>query len=199
MRLTEAQRELASLYVPLAKKLARRFAEKRPYLADEIHSAAQLGLTLAAESYDDSLQVTFATYARKLIRNAILREIRDSGPRGFRRSRADRPQIHSLGPSVERLAARPGGPTVEEQAQAAEGFERLLSYFRPGHRPLLRLLFAEDLSIGEAAGELGLTRAEALALYSHALTGLGTRTRPQPPPRVLIVAAPVRRRRLAAY
>jgi RNA polymerase sigma factor (sigma-70 family) len=190
--LNEAQQALASRYVPLANSIARRFSANRPRSRDEIKSAAYLGLTLAAESFNAQEDVTFFTYARQVITNTIRRELRDSRPRGYQQSR-DRehaPKTLTMSPGVERHAVRPPGDVPFDRLEAQEAFERLLERFRPGHRPFLRLLFVEDLSISEASAELGLTRAEALRLYSQALAGFGTKVRPDRP-RLLVADRPL--------
>src|SRR5262245_53427573 len=63
--LTKEQQDLAADYMPLARALAKRFKDAWAFENDEFESAACLALVEAAQSYDASKNVKFATYARK--------------------------------------------------------------------------------------------------------------------------------------
>jgi RNA polymerase sigma factor (sigma-70 family) len=80
------QQELATRYLPLARSLARRMKDRFPAAGDELESAAFLALVEAAQSFDRSRCVNFATFARYRIwgalcdlRNEIITKVRPFG------------------------------------------------------------------------------------------------------------------------
>ena len=73
----------------LAMAVAATYARKVRYLADEIESAAMVGLAEAWHSYDPGRGVMFAAYAQTRIRGAIADCLRSWGLAGYRRHRAD--------------------------------------------------------------------------------------------------------------
>ena len=70
-RLTPAQQELASQFLPLARGMAKPLKILYPSWKDEFESAACLALVEAARSYDPSRTIRFATFARFRIRGAL--------------------------------------------------------------------------------------------------------------------------------
>ncbi len=66
--LTAAQQELAERYLPLAKSLAKPLKLAWMSEAAEFDSAACMALVEAAQSFDPSRNVKFATFARYRIR-----------------------------------------------------------------------------------------------------------------------------------
>jgi hypothetical protein len=82
--LTPAQQALARKYIPLARKLARPLAAWWPNDGDEYRSAALLALVEAAQSFDPSRNVKFATFARFRIWGALRDTQRRLIASGFR-------------------------------------------------------------------------------------------------------------------
>ena len=70
-RLNEAQRDLATRYVPLAEMQANNFGTTHQLDPDELRSTAYLALVEAARTFDLSREVNFATFARHRIRGAL--------------------------------------------------------------------------------------------------------------------------------
>ena len=69
--LDDDQQGLATRYLPLARSLARRMKDSFPAAGDEIQSVAFLALVEAAQSFDSSRGVGFATFARHRIWGAL--------------------------------------------------------------------------------------------------------------------------------
>jgi RNA polymerase sigma factor FliA len=113
--LTEEQRQLVREHLPVVGYLVSEIITRVPpqVQRDDLTSAGQLALVLAARSFDASTGVPFGHYARTRIRGALLDELRaaDWASRGAR-SRAKR-----LAKAEERLAAELGRwPTDVELA-----------------------------------------------------------------------------------
>jgi RNA polymerase sigma factor FliA len=104
--LTEEQRELVREHLPIVGYLVSEIITRVPpqVQRDDLMSAGQLALVLAARSFDASAGVPFGHYARTRIRGGLLDELRaaDWASRGAR-SRAKR-----LARAEERLAAELG-------------------------------------------------------------------------------------------
>jgi DNA-directed RNA polymerase specialized sigma subunit len=74
---TDAERDaLCGKWLPLARGLARRWAQSRPHLHDEFESEAMLALVRAARDFDPSRGFPFAAFARKSVRLAFLNLLR---------------------------------------------------------------------------------------------------------------------------
>lgn len=114
--LTDDQRQLVRDHLPVVGYLVSEIITRVPpqVQRDDLASAGQLALVLAARSYDPETGVPFGHYARTRIRGALLDELRaaDWASRGAR-SRAKR-----LAKAEERLAAELGRwPSDEELAK----------------------------------------------------------------------------------
>jgi RNA polymerase sigma-B factor len=113
-----ARDELVARMLPLARSLARRYANKGEPL-DDLEQVASLGLIKAIDRFDLGRDVKFATFAVPTIAGEIKRHFRDRGwmvrvPR----------EVQELGALLsrtrERLTRELGrSPTVEELAEGA--------------------------------------------------------------------------------
>lgn len=121
-----AREQLVVRYLPLARKLARRYRGAREPL-DDLEQVASLGLVKAIDRYDPELGNSFSSFAVPTILGEIKRYFRDSGwavhmPRG----------IQELALRVDQarrtLASRDGSePTYAELAEYLElGVEDVL-------------------------------------------------------------------------
>jgi len=115
----EAAREaLVSRYLPLAKRLARRYGRSSEPL-DDLQQVASLGLLKAIDRFDPQRGTAFASFALPTILGELRRYFRDCGwsvhvPRGTQ-ERALRVQQ-----AQEQLATADRAPTVEQLAEYLE-------------------------------------------------------------------------------
>ncbi|HWH94249.1 MAG TPA: SigB/SigF/SigG family RNA polymerase sigma factor [Baekduia sp.] len=177
-----ARDEVAARMLPLARSLARRYANKGEPL-DDLEQVACVGLIKAIDRFDLSRDVRFATYAVPTIAGELKRHFRDRGwmmrvPRevqelsgriGVVRERL----VHDLGrsPTVAELARATATDEdrVLEALAAAEAY-RTLSLDQP---------FQDGTGPLEAIGDddLGFERAEARAMLADGLHRLAPRER----------------------
>lgn len=125
----EAIEALVSMFLPLARDLARRYAHRGESL-DDLTQVASLGLLQAINRFDPDYGVAFPSYAVPTILGELKRHFRDCGwalavPRRLKelsqtsRKAAD-DLAHRLGrqPTVEEVAAEVG-VSVDDVAEAA--------------------------------------------------------------------------------
>ena len=84
--LTESQQRLAAKYLPMAEAMVLRL-RCRDHERDELNSVAYMALVEAAQTFDPTRTVNFATFARLRIRGALqtYRKILLSGASGVQR------------------------------------------------------------------------------------------------------------------
>jgi RNA polymerase sigma-B factor len=117
-----ARDQLVALMLPLARGLARRYANRGEPL-DDLEQVACIGLLKAIDRFDCGRDVRFATFAVPTIAGEIKRHFRDKGwmvrvPREVQELSA------RLGPARDRATRELGRPpTVAELARAAEARE----------------------------------------------------------------------------
>lgn len=178
----DARDEVAARMLPLARSLARRYANKGEPL-DDLEQVACVGLIKAIDRFDLGRDVRFATYAVPTIAGELKRHFRDRGwmmrvPRdvqelsgriGVVRERL----VHDLArsPTVTELARATATDEdrVVEALAAAEAY-RTLSLDQP---------FQDGTGPLEAIGDddLGFERAEARAMLAEGLHELAPRER----------------------
>ena len=138
-----ARRELVSLYMPFARRLAGRYADvNEPY--DDLIQVASLGLLNAIDRFDPTKGIPFIGFASPTILGELKRHFRDKVwtvrvPRGIHdllarveRASADLSLDLQRSPTVPEIAARLG-VEVGEILEALEAKERrrTLSLDRP--------------------------------------------------------------------
>jgi RNA polymerase sigma-B factor len=178
----EARSELVARTLPLARTLARRYANKGEAL-DDLEQVAALGLVKAIERFDLDREVRFTTFAVPTIAGEIKRHFRDRGwmvrvPREVQELSA------RLAIQRERLTRELGrSPTVAELARAAEaGIEQVLEALAAAdaYRAL-----SLDEPMGDGLGALesigsdddGFERVEQRHMLRAGLTHLPARER----------------------
>jgi RNA polymerase sigma-B factor len=179
----EAAREaVVARMLPLARSLARRYANKGESL-DDLEQVASLGLVKAVDRFDVTRDVRFATYAVPTIAGELKRHFRDRSwmlrvPRDVqelsgRLSRARERLVHDLSrsPTSAELARALGcdEERVRDAMAAAEAY-RTLSLDQPtldGTGPLESL----------GGDDLGFERAEARVMLREGLGELDDRAR----------------------
>jgi len=177
-----ARDEVAARMLPLARSLARRYANKGEPL-DDLEQVACVGLIKAIDRFDLSRDVRFATYAVPTIAGELKRHFRDRGwmmrvPReiqelsgriGVVRERLVSDLARS--PTVAELARATGADEdrIMEALAAAEAY-RTLSLDQP---------FQDGTGPLEAIGgdDSGFERAEARAMLAGGLHDLAPRER----------------------
>lgn len=177
-----ARDEVAARMLPLARSLARRYANKGEPL-DDLEQVACVGLIKAIDRFDLSREVRFATYAVPTIAGELKRHFRDRGwmmrvPRDVQElsgkiGAARERLLHDLSrsPTVAELARATGADEerVMEALAAAEAY-RTLSLDQP---------FQDGTGPLEAIGDddHGFERAEARAMLADGLGELAPRER----------------------
>ena len=109
---------LVARYRPLIDKVTRRVASRTggAVQAEELFSAAALGLLGAAQRYDSNREASFETFAEHRIRGAVLDELRAMDPLP-RRLRADTVKLKKDTTALEHRLGREA--SVEEIAEAS--------------------------------------------------------------------------------
>jgi RNA polymerase sigma factor (sigma-70 family) len=173
--LTDEQRALATRYLPMASALAKRMDGLLPGQTDELESTAYLALVEAAQMFDPSVSVNFATYARYRICGALrdLRRLMVSA--GWRGDPARLPVFQRLGTNVEKYAQvigihpdRPVGTAIE----AAEFVEAWIRRLPRAHAAACRLIYIDGKSQDEAAAVVGCSKSYLSRLHHDAIAWL---------------------------
>jgi RNA polymerase sigma-B factor len=177
-----ARDEVAARMLPLARSLARRYANKGEPL-DDLEQVACLGLIKAIDRFDLSRDVRFATYAVPTIAGELKRHFRDRGWM-MRVPREVQELSGKIGIARERLVGDLSrSPTVSELARATGADEdRVLEALAAAqaYRTLsLDQPFEDGTGPLEAIGDddLGFERAEARAMLADGLHDLAPRER----------------------
>ncbi len=177
-----ARAEAVARMLPLARALARRYANRGEPL-DDLEQVASVGLLKAIDRFDVTRDVKFATFAVPTIAGELKRHFRDRGwmlrvPRDVQELNARLGRVRDrvtreLGrsPTLRELAAAAGAD--EEQAVEALGARnayRTLSLDVPADDG------AEPADVLGSADE-GFERAEERAVLDHGLAALPPRER----------------------
>jgi len=177
-----AREELVARMLPLARSLARRYANKGEPL-DDLEQVASVGLLKAIDRFDLDREVKFATFAVPTIAGEIKRHFRDRGwmlrvPRDVqelnaRLTRTREALTRDLGrsPTVEELAAG-AKATVDQVVEALSAGEayRMMSLDEP---------LADGVGALEAIGQHdeGFERTEQRLLLRSGFDELAPRER----------------------
>jgi RNA polymerase sigma-B factor len=177
-----AREELVARMLPLARSLARRYANKGEPL-DDLEQVASVGLLKAIDRFDLDREVKFATFAVPTIAGEIKRHFRDRGwmlrvPRDVqelnaRLTRTREALTRDLGrsPTVDELAAgsQSSVDQVVEALSAGEAY-RMMSLDEP---------MADGVGALEAIGEddSGFERTEQRLMLRSGFDALAPRER----------------------
>jgi RNA polymerase sigma-B factor len=114
-----ARDELIERFLPLARKLARRYLpSSEPY--DDLFQVASLGLVKAVERFDPSKGFAFTSFAVPTIVGELKRYFRDSGW-ALHVDRGAQERARKINDAHQRISAHTGrAPTVSEIAQYLE-------------------------------------------------------------------------------
>jgi RNA polymerase sigma factor for flagellar operon FliA len=170
--LSPSRQVLAQRYIPLARSLARPLRSGWPSHGDDFESAAYMALVEAAESFDPSRNIRFATFAR----HRIIGALRDAQRELIEQSRrwhggettADRPR-----PGASQVDARFVGidpePPVGEEIEHREAVELWLSRLPQKHAAACRQLYLDGKTQTEAAACLGFSQSRLSSMHREAI------------------------------
>jgi RNA polymerase sigma factor (sigma-70 family) len=170
--LTAEQQELAVKYVPMAKSLSKPLKFNWPIDGEEFDSAALLALVEAAQSFDPSRNVKFATFARYRIWGALRDVQRALITAGFRNDREHAPTVSSLTLEAEELGCVLGSEAdrpIGEELEAVDFVENWLRKIPSKHAAACREIYLNDRTQGEAAAKLGCSKSRLSCLHKEAL------------------------------
>lgn len=177
-----ARDEVAARMLPLARSLARRYANKGEPL-DDLEQVACVGLIKAIDRFDLSRDVRFATYAVPTIAGELKRHFRDRGWM-MRVPREVQELSGKIGAARERLLADLSrSPTVAELARATGADEERVMEALAAAEAYRTLSLDQPFQDGtgplEAIGDddHGYERAEARAMLADGLEELAPRER----------------------
>jgi RNA polymerase sigma factor (sigma-70 family) len=173
--LTDEQRLLAVQYLPMARSIANRFRTQWRIERDELQATAYMALVEAAQTFDPSRNVNFATYARHRIRGALRDCQRLLVCDGWRGDPALRPVYQRLGKDAERYgrvlgveADRPVGARIESTDAVEDWLRRLPK----AHAAACRLIYLDGKSQDEVAALVGVSKSYLSRLHQEALSWL---------------------------
>ncbi len=172
---TRAREELIERYLPLARRLARRYQRSEEPLED-LMQVASLGLLKAVDRYDTSRETAFSSFAVPTILGELRRHFRDR-TWSVRVPRELQELALGVDKTATALSTEHGrAPTVAEIASSMEvSEERVLEAlqaagaYRAGSLDAPRAGGGEDSSSGESVGDAigaredGFERAEERA------------------------------------
>ncbi len=170
---------LIERYVPLARALARRVRLVDTPLADadDLASAAFLGLIDAVDRFEPGRGVPFEAYASLRIRGAIIDELRRTDERGRSAGAYEKPKTLSLDGLAEDvwrpfLATDDGVDDKFEHEDICGRVEGALKVLPPRQREVLARYYADSLTLREAGKRMGISEARACQLHGRAIFNL---------------------------
>ncbi len=172
-----ARSALIERYWPLARGLSRRVRLVGTPLADadDIASAAVLGLIDAVDRFEPGRGVPFEAYAALRIRGAIIDELRRIDERG--RSSDELPRALSLDGLVEDdwtafLAADDEVDAKYDREDLRGRVEAALRMLPPRQREVLARYYTDALTLRQAGLRMGISEARACQLHGRAIVNL---------------------------
>jgi RNA polymerase sigma factor (sigma-70 family) len=170
--LTAEQQGLAGRYVPMAKSLAKPLKTSWPIEGEEFESAALMALVEAAQSFDPSRNVKFATFARYRIWGALRDVQRSLITAGWRGDAEHAPTICSLTYDTEEnghvLNSEPD-PPIGQELEAVEFVEHWLGKLPAKHADACRQIYIHGKTQSEAAEMMGCSKSRLSYLHKEAL------------------------------
>ncbi len=173
--LNDAQRGLATCYLPMAESLANGYKLQRRIERDELRATAYMALVEAARTFDPVRKVNFATFARHRIRGALRDYVRFLMSASWRGQSRPRPLFQSIGPESEETgrvigisAERPVGSEID----SIEAVEQWLRLLPATHALTCRLIYIGGKEQDDVAKLLGYSKSHVSRIHAEALSWL---------------------------
>ncbi len=181
--LTESQRELAAQFLPLALSMAKPLKVSFPNDADEFESAACMAVVEAAQSYDETFNVRFSTFARYRIWGA-LRDVQRNLALNGHRNTLVAPTLHSLWPDAE-LHGEVLNTTcdlpVGSELESLELVEHELKNLPQRNAKVCRCIYLENKPLHLTGAALGCSKTRVFDIHKESLQLLNERWKGSPP------------------
>lgn len=176
-RSTQERDRLIADHIEVARRISMRMARKCPawISSDDLVAAAMLGLSEAAERYDQSREEPFLAFAEKRIRGAVLDELR----RGDIMPRRVRQLARKVGLAIQLLERRNAAPPSDEQVAAELGVT--IEEYRDELEQLVHVTvggldeLGDDMPRSDSSPERHVERRQILAQVRQALVRLDER------------------------
>ncbi len=171
--LNDAQRELTLRYLPLARAMAHRLTKSWPAGGDEFQSAASLAVVEAAQTFDPSRNIDFATFARFRIRGALIDVQRSLFSGGWRGTAGNGPRFQPLEADSEshgRVVGAQADEPVGADVEAMDAVENWLKKLSPLHAAAFRHIYLDGKTQEEAAALIGCSKSSICRLHRETLT-----------------------------
>ncbi len=171
---------LIERYVPLARGIARgmRVAAGALMDADDVGSAASIGLIDAVDRFEPGRGVPFEAYAALRIRGAVIDEVRRIGDR--RRAEDAETAVRTV--SLDDLSeeqrhsfAGDDGAEIDARFELEDlcgRVEGALAELPARQREVLARYYADALTLREAGRRMGVSEARACQLHGRAIQNL---------------------------
>lgn len=173
--LDDDQQGLATRYLPLARSMARRMKASLPGAGDELQSAAFLALVEAAQSFDRSRSVNFATFARHRIWGALCdlrREIISRVRPGGRESELVVMRLaEDFQTGSQLIGAEPDEP-VGSELETLDTVENWIRQLPRLHARAFRHIYLDGKTQEETAALIGCSKSSLSRIHSQALSWL---------------------------
>lgn len=158
--LTTEQQDLATRYVPFARKLAHIWKNIYPYLWEEFDSAVLVSLVELAFDWNPFLGVKFVTYARPRLWGALQDVVRHQRRFGYRFCPVGQPRLMSLTPGDEEVGTvllAQSEFEVGEELETVDLIEKIFSCLPPRNRLVCRLVYQHGKEPKEVCFLTGLS------------------------------------------
>ena len=168
---TEQQR-LVIRYLPMARALARPLKATWPGDGNEFESAACLALVEAAQSFDASRNVKFATFARYRIMGALRDAQRMIITGGWKNDEKYAAILTNCFPDVEEMGkvlGRRAGPADRIRPRGDRRRRGLAPQAPPKHASAFRHMYVHGKTQGQTAELLGCSKSRISYLHKEAL------------------------------
>ncbi|HEY3789599.1 MAG TPA: sigma-70 family RNA polymerase sigma factor [Urbifossiella sp.] len=161
--------QLVEAYLPLAMRIANRWAEKWPWLRDDFASAAGWALWRAAMTHNPE-RGRFAAFVHVAVRRKCYVRLKQEfrkAPEAFRRQSTD-PEYDPLNHLADDSMDAAG------QMEAAEEIDLLLKATTPDARAAIELHFLDGIEVSEIADAKGVCRASVQQSITRGLRKMCT-------------------------